>query len=224
MQAELNISFWRLFVEADIIVQIVMVMLLLLSIVSWSIIFNKLFALKVLHHRIGRFCKKLNSSASLTDIYQQELGEKDNILGKLFSYAIEELQMAKNNNFKLDANLKSDLQEAMQAQANLLVLEYEKNLGFLATIGSSAPFIGLFGTVWGIMVSFQAIAVSKNTSLAVVAPGIAEALLATALGLVAAIPAVIFYNKFSGDLNKVCTNTDSYITKILYRIFKELKQ
>jgi biopolymer transport protein TolQ len=144
----------------------------------------------------------------------------------VFASAMQEWQTRNvkdmSGNHNLRASTKERIYQAMQVASSKSIDKLEKNLTFLATVGSSAPFIGLFGTVWGIMVSFQSIAISKNTTLAVVAPGIAEALLATAFGLAAAIPAVIFYNKFAGELNRVSSNLEDFSNELGAIISREL--
>lgn len=219
-----NLSFINLFLQADAIVKLVIVALLVMSVIGWSIIFNQGFVLRSLNRKISNFLRKLHSRESLIKLYDYAVDSKDSVIGELFAYAIEEVKNAKNSNQEIDYEFKAHLVAAMQARMNLRLLDCEKNLTFLATIASSGPFIGLFGTVWGIMTSFQSIALSKNTSLAVVAPGIAEALFATALGLIAAIPAVIFYNRYSGQIYKMGMKIDSYISEIVQIIFREVRK
>lgn len=219
-----DLSFINLFLQADAIVKLVIIALLIMSIIGWSIIFNQGLTLRSLNKKISNFLRKLHSRESLIKLYDYAVDSKDSVIGELFAYAIEEVKNAKNSNQEIDYEFKAHLVAAMQARMNLRLLDCEKNLTFLATIGSSGPFIGLFGTVWGIMSSFQSIALSKNTSLAVVAPGIAEALFATALGLIAAIPAVIFYNRYSGQIYKTGMKIDSYISEIVQIIFREVRK
>jgi biopolymer transport protein TolQ len=147
-------------------------------------------------------------------------------LAIVFTSAMQEWQTRNTREMSVNSQLKTGTKEriyqAMQVASNKSLDSIENNIGFLATVGSSAPFIGLFGTVWGIMVSFQSIAASKNTTIAVVAPGIAEALLATAFGLAAAIPAVIFYNQFASDINKISNSLDGFSSELGSIMSKEL--
>ncbi|AIF80856.1 biopolymer transport protein [endosymbiont of Acanthamoeba sp. UWC8] len=219
-------SFLGLFFQADFVVQTVMVLLLLASVWSWAIIFNKTISLKAIKFRMNRFENEFWSGASLDKLFRQVKNKQDHPLAIIFSAAIDEWNTRNTKNIGSDSSLRASAKErihqAMQVAANKALDNIEKNLNFLATVGSSAPFIGLFGTVWGIMVSFQSIAVSKNTSLAVVAPGIAEALLATALGLAAAIPAVIFYNKFASEVNRISNKVDAFSMELSSMISREL--
>ncbi len=221
-----NFSFIGLFFEADFIVQTVMVLLFLASIWSWAIILDKLISFRTIKYKMNRFENEFWSGASLDKLFRQVKNKQDHPLAMIFSAAIDEWNSKNNKDTNSDMALRASTRErihqSMQVAANKALDDIEKNLNFLATVGSSAPFIGLFGTVWGIMVSFQAIAISKNTSLAVVAPGIAEALLATALGLAAAIPAVIFYNKFASDVNRISNKVDAFSMELSSMISREL--
>lgn len=221
-----NLSFMGMFFQADFVVQVVMVLLFLASIWSWAIIFNKLISLKVIKMRMSRFENEFWSGTSLEKLFRQVKNKQDHPLAMIFAAAIDEWNTRNTKNISSDSNLRASAKErihqAMQVAANKALDEIEKNLSFLATMGSSAPFIGLFGTVWGIMVSFQSIAISKNTSLAVVAPGIAEALLATGLGLAAAIPAVIFYNNFASQVNRIANKVDAFSLELSSMISREL--
>lgn len=221
-----DISFFGLIMQADGVVKLVMLLLLLASIWSWAIIFDKWFTLKGLRAQIKNFEKAFWSSNSLESLFERIKGRETHPAALIFVSAMQEWQgrNLKEMTFNSDlrAGTKERIYQSMQVAINKSLEDIEKNLGFLATVGSSAPFIGLFGTVWGIMVSFQSIAVSKNTTLAVVAPGIAEALLATAFGLAAAIPAVIFYNKFSSELNKLSSNLEDFSNELGSIITKEI--
>ena len=203
-----NLSLWGLFLQADIVVKLVMLILLLASVWCWTIIIEKLFLSRKELKLADNFENEFWSGTSLDDIYDDI--SKDNSLksegaiSRVFSSAMQEWRRAnssglvsKGDNFK--ASLAQRIDRGMGVAITREVGRLERGMTFLASIGSVAPFIGLFGTVWGIMNSFQSIAISRNTSLAIVAPGIAEALFATALGLLAAIPAVIAYNKFNND-------------------------
>ncbi|RED42068.1 outer membrane transport energization protein ExbB [Rhodopseudomonas thermotolerans] len=192
-----ELSPWTMFLNADIIVQIVMVGLAVSSVITWTIFIAKKVELGRARFRLRRSLKKIAEARSLAEA-QMALGDKHSVLSMLLAAALREA--------KLSAGLSSD--DGIKERAASSFSEYvraearhmRRGMGFLATIGATAPFIGLFGTVWGIMNSFIGISKSQTTNLAVVAPGIAEALLATAIGLVAAIPAVIIYNHFSREI------------------------
>ena len=205
-----TVSLFDLFWQAGFIVKLVMVGLLGASIWTWAIIIDKSM-------RYGRFNRQLNkfesnfwSGQSLEDLYHNLSERKTSGMGALFVAAMREWKKSFEKGARSPLGLQTRIDKAMDVTLAREMDELESRLGFLATIGSAAPFIGLFGTVIGIMTSFQAIAGSKQTSLAVVAPGIAEALLATAIGLVAAIPAVIAYNKLSADAGKLAMRLESF--------------
>tara|TARA_A100001011_G_scaffold308118_1_gene323661 strand:- start:32 stop:736 length:705 start_codon:yes stop_codon:yes gene_type:complete len=200
----LDTSIWGLILQADIVVRLVMLILLFLSIFSWSIIFEKTTKLKKLRKKAKNFETDFWSGVSIDKLHKNIGASPTHPMEAIFVSGMKELAVSNSkNSTNNDSNiLEKRIEKAMYSSLNKEIEDIEKNLSFLATTGSSAPFIGLFGTVWGIMNSFQSIATSKNTSLAIVAPGIAEALLATALGLLAAIPAVIAYNKISTDINR----------------------
>lgn len=210
-----DMSAWMLFWEADMIVKLVMLVLIFASLWSWSIIFQKRGLLKKLNRRADKFENSFWSGEPLDQIYQRvkNTKEQDSMLNT-FSAGMEEWQAGVAGGVpsseNLQASLKQRVERAMAVAIGREMNILERGMTFLASVGSSAPFIGLFGTVWGIMSSFSAIAASNNTSLAVVAPGIAEALFATALGLVAAIPAVIAYNVFSNALNSYADRLEAF--------------
>jgi biopolymer transport protein TolQ len=182
--------------------------------------------LKALRLQTKNFEKAFWSSNSLESLFDRVKGRETHPAAMIFISAMQEWQSRNLTEMSVNSDLRAGTKEriyqSMQVTINKSLEKIEKNLGFLATVGSSAPFIGLFGTVWGIMVSFQSIAVSKNTTLAVVAPGIAEALLATAFGLAAAIPAVIFYNKFASELNKITARLEDFSSELGSIITKEI--
>jgi len=223
-----GLSVISLISQADIIVKGVIILLLLASMWCWAIIFEKFRSLKIVDTRINKFEKIFWSGQLLEDLYQRMQKHADNPMSTVFVAAMQEWGRRKNpeegaaRSSVLRAGVKERIVQAMQVARNRSVDRLESNLTFLATVGSSAPFIGLFGTVWGIMNSFQSIAISKNTTLAVVAPGIAEALLATAIGLFAAIPAMIFYNKFSSDLNRLVGKIDDFSNELDALLSREL--
>lgn len=210
-----DMSAWGLFWEADLIVKAVMVTLFMASLWSWAIIFQKKGILSKINKRANKFEDSFWSGEPLDELYQklQDNKDEDPII-KTFSAGMEEWQAGiaggLPSSSELNASLRQRVERAMSVTIGREVNVLEKGMTFLASVGSSAPFIGLFGTVWGIMNSFSAIASTNNTSLAVVAPGIAEALFATALGLVAAIPAVIAYNVFSNALNEYADRLDAF--------------
>jgi biopolymer transport protein TolQ len=189
--------------------------LLLASIFSWAIIIEKLVIIKLVNKNAIRFYRDFWSS-NINDIDATYRNPRNNPMAKIFNAGIKEW----NTTFKINKNMsidgvKSRIEKTMNVQMNIELDKLEKKLLVLASVGSTAPFIGLFGTVWGIMNSFQSIAISRNTSLAIVAPGIAEALFATALGLLAAIPAVVAYNKFNTDSKKYSQKLENFSKRFL---------
>jgi len=192
-------SFLALFMHAHIVVQFVMLGLLLASIWSWAIILEKLFAFRRARHEADHFEQLFWSGQSLEELYAGLSRSESFSMAALFVAAMREWKRSVEGTIRALGGIQMRVEKVMDVTISREMERLDRRLLFLATVGSTAPFVGLFGTVWGIMTSFQAIAASKNTSLAVVAPGIAEALFATALGLMAAIPAVVFYNKFSAD-------------------------
>ena len=225
-QAALDLSFIGLILQADIVVKFVMFMLVFASIWSWAIIIEKWATIRNVASKTKGFEKVFWSGQSLEDLYERIKGRELHPIALVFASAMQEWQnrnvrdMAANDQLRLGT--KERIYQSMQIATNKSIDALEKNINFLATVASSAPFIGLFGTVWGIMVSFQSIAISKNTTLAVVAPGIAEALLATAFGLAAAIPAVIFYNKFASEINRISSNLEDFSSELGSLMSKEL--
>ncbi len=198
-----NMSFVSLFLHASLTVQIVMGFLMLASLWSWAIIFEKLFAFRKAKIESEKFEQLFWSGQSLDELYNGLSRAKTITMAALFVAAMREWKRSVEGNIRALGGIQLRVEKVMDVTISREMERLDRRLLFLATVGSTAPFVGLFGTVWGIMTSFQAIAVSKNTNLAVVAPGIAEALFATALGLLAAIPAVVFYNKFSADSAQV---------------------
>lgn len=197
-----DLSVIALFLEAHIVVQIVMIGLLVASVWSWAIIAEKMFLLAGTRRETDKFETVFWSGQSLEDLYQA-LGQRENkSMAALFVAAMREWKRSVESSTKLLPGVQMRIDRVLDVTVSREVDRLERRLLFLATVGSTAPFVGLFGTVWGIMTSFQAIAGAKSTNLAVVAPGIAEALFATALGLLAAIPAVIFYNKFTNEVSR----------------------
>lgn len=201
-----DFSIWSLFLRADLVVQSVMILLVVASVVCWAIIFDKMSVLRRLNKRSDDFEQNFWSGGSLDDLHDRMGANPADPMSALFSAAMREWRRVNVGR----GNLSDRIDRVMQITLAREIERAERHMTFLATTGSTAPFVGLFGTVWGIMNSFQAIAATKNTTLAVVAPGIAEALFATALGLLAAIPAVVAYNKLSKDLDRYATRLDSF--------------
>ena len=203
-------SFLALFLEAHIVVQAVMLGLVLASVWSWAIVIDKLILYARTKRQMDRFEKVFWSGQSLEELYRSLQGRANSAMAALFVAAMREWKRSHEGGKPAIASLSMRIEKVLDVTIAREVDRLERRLLFLATVGSAAPFIGLFGTVWGIMTAFQAIAVSKNTNLAVVAPGIAEALLATAIGLFAAIPAVIAYNKFSSETSKLALRMEGF--------------
>ena len=226
--ADTDLSIIGLMLRADIIVQIVIVILLLASVWSWAIIIEKVTRFRRLATESDQFEEAFWSGGSLEDLYDR-VGEKPGSpVALLFSAAMREWRRSTARGLGRQGTLQAGLQDrigqVMQLTMSREIQGLERYLGFLATVGSTAPFVGLFGTVWGIMNSFQAIALSTNTSIAVVAPGIAEALFATALGLVAAIPAVVAFNKFSADLGRYANRMESFAGEFSAILSRQLEE
>jgi len=208
-----SISVVHMFMSADWIVKTVMIILLIASLWSWTIIINKGLALGTLRRRAAKFEKTFWSGQPLDELYQQFSSRTDHPMAAVFVAALREWRKAFEGGAPREAhvaNVKDRIEKAMSVTMMRETDGLERSLGFLATVGSTAPFIGLFGTVWGIMNSFSAIAARHDTTLAVVAPGIAEALFATAMGLLAAIPAVIFYNRYVNEIGRYTTRLDAF--------------
>ena len=191
-----DFSLINLFLRADIVVKSVIIILVLSSIYTWALIIDKYKLFKKIQKSTSIFEDKFWNSKSAESFYNGLSGKYDDPMANIFRSAMAELVKIKSKNY---ATQTARVSRILEISTDKEIQSIEKNFIFLATIGSTAPFIGLFGTVWGIMNSFQSIAISRNTSLAIVAPGIAEALFATALGLLAAVPAVIAYNKFNNE-------------------------
>ena len=211
-----DFSMLGLFFQADPIVKFVIILLIFLSIWCWAIIINKSLYFKKEKKLQQEFEELFWSGVDLNHLYDEVKHNYTNSFAKIFATGMSEL--LKNHNFyneKQVLSFSSRVQNAVQITIGKEVEKYENNMIVLASIGSIAPFIGLFGTVWGIMNSFQSIAISRNTSLAIVAPGIAEALFATALGLLAAIPAVVAYNKFNSDSKKYSARIENFSKRFI---------
>ena len=205
-----DFSILNLFLRADIIVKSVMILLVASSIYSWAIIIEKYRLFKKINESSEEFENKFWKSRSAESFYNNLPQDMDDPMANVFKDTMQVIIKSKSKS-NLPNRLESMLEVNIEKQLNVI----EKNFTFLATVGSTAPFIGLFGTVWGIMNSFQSIAISRNTSLAIVAPGIAEALFATALGLLAAIPAVVAYNKFNNDSKKYSQKLENFSKRFI---------
>ena len=205
-----DFSIMKLFLRADIIVKSVIIILIACSIYSWAIIFEKIKLFKKISLSTEEFEQKFWKSKSAESFYNSLPSNIEDPMANVFKNSMQVLLKSKrspNLDQKITTMLEVNIEQQMQ--------QIDKNYTFLATVGSTAPFIGLFGTVWGIMNSFQSIAISRNTSLAIVAPGIAEALFATALGLLAAIPAVIAFNKFNNESKKYSQKLENFSKRFL---------
>jgi len=205
-----DFSIIKLFVRADLIVKTVILILIVSSIYSWAIIFEKIKLFKKINKSTEEFEEKFWKSKSAESFYNNLPPNVNDPMATVFKNSMNVLLKSKrssNLNEKMSRMLEINIEQQME--------KIEKSYTFLATVGSTAPFIGLFGTVWGIMNSFQSIAISRNTSLAIVAPGIAEALFATALGLLAAIPAVVAFNKFTSDSKKYTQKLENFSKRLL---------
>ena len=205
-----DFSITTLFLRADIIVKSVIIILIVSSIYSWAIIFEKIKLFKKINKSTDEFENKFWKSKSAESFYNSLPSNVNDPMAKLFKDSMQVLLKSKRS-----SNLDEKMSRMLEINVEQQMEKIEKSYTFLATVGSTAPFIGLFGTVWGIMNSFQSIAISRNTSLAIVAPGIAEALFATALGLLAAIPAVVAFNKFSSDSKKYSQKLENFSKKLL---------
>jgi biopolymer transport protein TolQ len=205
-----DFSLWSLFTRADFVVKSVILMLIGCSIYSWAIIIEKFRLFKKINLESDEFEERFWKSKSAETFYNSLPINLENPMALMFKDSMQSLLKAKNK-----TNLNERVSSVLEVNIEKQVVTLEKGFTFLATVGSTAPFIGLFGTVWGIMNSFQSIAISRNTSLAIVAPGIAEALFATALGLLAAIPAVVAYNKYINDSKKYSQKLENFSKRFL---------
>ena len=223
-----DFSMLSLFLRADFVVKSVIIILILASLYSWTIIVAKLIRIRQLKNLEKEFEEIFWSGNSFEDLYETLNFNKQDPKSKIFCAAISEWRKSKSDTLDDSPSninsLKDRMQRSMIVTFNKESEIVEKNLTFLATAGSTAPFVGLFGTVWGIMNSFKSIAVAQNTNLSVVAPGIAEALFATALGLFVAIPAVVAYNKISSDLSKYFISLETFMDEFTTIFFRQLEK
>jgi len=218
-----NFSLLGLFLSADWIVKIVMLGLLAASVWCWAIIIDKSMLYGRANRQMNAFERVFWSGQSLEELYQQMQERPSMGLGAIFVAAMKEWKRSHEQNAASFLGVQARLEKVLDVAISRESDGLEKRLQFLATVASASPFIGLFGTVWGIMNSFTSIAASKSTNLAVVAPGIAEALFATALGLLAAIPATIAYNKLSSDSNKLISRLESFADEFATILSRQLE-
>ena len=228
MIGESQLTLWSLFLSADWIVKSVMVVLLIASVWCWAIIFDKVLRLRRLQFQAKKFEDNFWSGGSLEELYDRVGQYPADPMTAVFSAAMREWRRSAVKGLIYSeigqSGLQDRLERVMQVTVTREIERLERHMIFLASVGSTAPFVGLFGTVWGIMNSFQAIAVTKQTNLAVVAPGIAEALFATALGLVAAIPAVIAYNKISNDLSRYAARMETFTGEFIAILSRQIEE
>jgi len=207
-----DFSLIQLFLRADFIVKSVIIILIAASVYSWALIFEKYKLFKKIEKSTTSFEEKFWKSRSAENFYNNLTNKEKDPVANIFQSAMIELIKTKSKSSSIQS---ARVSRIIEISADKEIKLIEKHFTFLATVGSTAPFIGLFGTVWGIMNSFQSIAISRNTSLAIVAPGIAEALFATALGLLAAVPAVVAYNKFNSDSKKYSSRIENFSKRFL---------
>ena len=207
-----DFSLWKLFLRADFVVKFVILLLIVSSIFSWALIFDKYKLFKRINLSTEDFEKKFWKAKSAESFNNNLPANSTDPATIIFKSAMNELIKTKRQSSSVQS---ARVERILEIATDNELKNIEKNFTFLATVGSTAPFIGLFGTVWGIMNSFQSIAISRNTSLAIVAPGIAEALFATALGLLAAIPAVVAYNKFNSDSQRYFSRVENFSKRFL---------
>jgi biopolymer transport protein TolQ len=223
-----TLSIFELFLQSDTIVKVVMLLLLLASFWSWAVIFDKTLRLRRLRAAAASFEESFWSGGSLDDLFDRVGQRPLDPMSAVFTAAMREWRRSAAKGLLGTAVMRASLQQRIERVMNVTVgremERVERFMSFLATVGSTAPFVGLFGTVWGIMDSFQSIAASKNTSLAVVAPGIAESLFATALGLVAAIPAVVAYNKLASDFSRYAGRLEAFSTEFSAILSRQLDE
>lgn len=225
--APIDFSPVGLFMHADITVKFVILMLLCASVWSWAVILQKSFRLKRLKAKAVYFEDRFWSGGALEELYNKINGRPSDPMTAVFCAAVKELRTAAEKSLLATAAMRTSLLQRIERVVNVTIgrelTNIQRNMTFLASVGSTSPFVGLFGTVWGIMNSFTSIAHAQNTSLAVVAPGIAEALFATAIGLLAAIPAVLAYNKFSSEISKYAERLDYFGGDLISTISRNLE-
>ena len=219
-----DLSLVTLFFHAHIVVKIVMVGLILASVWSWAIIFDRAIVYARSRKQMNRFEKVFWSGHSLEDLYRTLSARPATSMAAMFVAAMREWQRSQERNSGSFMGLQARIEKVMDVTVSREIERLERRLMFLASVGSTAPFVGLFGTVWGIVTSFQAIAARENTSLAVVAPGIAEALFATALGLLAAIPATVAYNRFASEVSRQTSRLEGFADEFSAILSRQLDE
>ncbi len=219
---EIDFSLWGLFARATLIVKLVMILLVIASFWAWAIIIQKLINYRRARSEADRFDRAFWSGEPLDGLFEQVGPTPDGQSERIFAAGMSEWQRSHRDDGGLIANATSRIDRSMDVAIAKEAEDLQRGLPILATVGSTAPFVGLFGTVWGIMNAFIEIAEQQNTNLAVVAPGIAEALLATGLGLLAAIPAVIFYNKLSADSDRIVAGYESFADEFATILSRQL--
>ena len=219
-----DFSAWSMFKEASLVVQIVMLILIAASFWSWAIIVEKIVKFGALRKKFDAFEKSFWSGTSLDDLYSKLDAEKRSPIERVFASGMREWRRSFETGGGLIAGASQRIDRAMGVAVERETQKLESWMGFLATVGAIAPFVGLFGTVWGIKNSFEEIAVSQNTNLSVVAPGIAEALLATALGLIAAVPAVVAYNALSDRVGRLAGRLEAFSDEFATLLSRQLER
>jgi len=219
---EIDFSMWALFARATLTVKLVILVLVLASFWSWAIIIQKHILYRWARREASIFDRAFWSGEPLDGLYQQIGADPDGNSEKIFSAGMTEWRRSHRDDGGLIAGAQARIDRSMDVAINKEAEDLQRGLPILATVGSTAPFVGLFGTVWGIMHAFVQIAAQQNTSLAVVAPGIAEALMATALGLIAAIPAVVFYNKLSADSDRIVAGYEAFADEFATILSRQL--
>jgi biopolymer transport protein TolQ len=219
---EIDFSFLALFLRATLTVKVVMILLIIASFWSWAIIIQKLIAFRRARGEAGVFDRSFWSGEPLDELFDKIGGEPAGSSEKIFASGMLEWRRSHKQDGALIAGAQARIDRSMDVAINKEAQDLNRGLPLLATVGSTAPFVGLFGTVWGIKTAFEAIAISQNTNLAVVAPGIAEALLATGLGLLAAIPAVVFYNKLSADSDHIVGGYEAFADEFATILSRQL--
>lgn len=222
MAQEMDFSLLALFWRASFVVQLVMIMLTVASFWSWAIIIQKFISYRQARHEASIFDRAFWSGEPLDELFEKIGSQPDGASEKIFASGMVEWRRSHREGGELIAGAQARIDRSMDVAIVKATENLTRGLPFLATVGSTAPFVGLFGTVWGIKVAFEQIAISQNTSLAVVAPGIAEALVATALGLLAAIPAVIFYNKLSTDSDRIISGYEAFADEFATILSRQL--
>ena len=222
MAQEIDFSLLALFIRASFVVKLVMIMLTVASFWSWAIIVQKFIAYRAARTEAAIFDRAFWSGEPLEELFERIGGQPEGASEKIFASGMIEWRRSHRKDGELIAGAQARIDRSMDVAIVKETESLTRGLPFLATVGSTAPFVGLFGTVWGIKVAFEQIAISQNTSLAVVAPGIAEALVATALGLLAAIPAVIFYNKLSTDSDRIIAGYEAFADEFATILSRQL--